>query len=213
MWARVGVTHKAKGNMRLRTKIAISILLCLSLVACVAGIVLRRSPTTAILQTNSLVILADRAGGLVVMAIDDSKPSQLYILRSPTQLLITTVSFTEYERDDESIDRQVKLFLSPMPTPPQWWRYVAPHFLETYGSVTGPLRVVFYISPWHIAVLSALLAAFIFWRGRRRPRPGKCSRCNYDLTGLSPAAACPECGRTLTAPSHPAATPSPLPHA
>lgn len=198
--------------MRIRTKIAISLLLCLAIAACAAAILLKRSPTAAVLQNNSLVILADRAGGLIVMAIDDSKPSQLYILRSPTQVLITTVSFTEYERDDESIDRQVELLLSPMPTPPQWWRYVAPHFLETYGSVTGPLRLAFYISPWHVAVLSALLAAFIFWRARCRSRVGACPHCSYSLAGLA-TSSCPECGGAISGPIYPAATPSPPPRA
>jgi hypothetical protein len=198
--------------MRTRTKIAISLLLCLAIAACAAAILLKRSPTAAVVQNNALVILADRAGGLIVMSIDDSKPSQLYILQSPTQLLITTVSYTEYERDDESVDRQVALLLSPMPTPPKWWRYVAPHFLATYGSVTGPLRFAFYISPWHVAVLSALLAAFIFWRARRRSRVGACPHCNYSLAGLA-ASSCPECGGATTAPSHPAATPSPPPPA
>lgn len=76
--------------------------------------VLKRSPIAAVVHGNSSVILADRAGGLIVTPIDDSKPSQLYILQSPTQLLITTVSFTEHELDDESVKRQVDLLLSPM---------------------------------------------------------------------------------------------------
>lgn len=76
--------------------------------------VLKRSPIAAVVHGNSSVILADRAGGLIVMSIDDSKPSQLYILQSPTQLLITTVPFIEYERDDESVKRQVDLLLSRM---------------------------------------------------------------------------------------------------
>jgi len=25
-------------------------------------------------------------------------------------------------------------------------------------------------------------------------RPGKCSRCAYDITGMTPGARCPECG-------------------
>jgi hypothetical protein len=202
----------SEGDMRTRTKIAISLLLCVAVAACAAAILLRRSPTAAVMQSNSFAILADRAGGLILISIDDSKPSQLYILQSPTQPLITTVSFPEYERADGSTYRRVKLYLSPVPSEPRWWRYVAPHFLATYGSSTGPMRFAFYISPLHVAALSTVFATFIFWRCRRRPRQGKCPRCNYDLTGLTPAAACPECGHVLTAASHFDAVASPPPH-
>ena len=40
------------------------------------------------------------------------------------------------------------------------------------------------------------LGAAIFLRTLTRPRrSGTCSRCDYDLSGLPPSAACPECGR------------------
>ncbi|HMN40147.1 MAG TPA: hypothetical protein PKE29_04830 [Phycisphaerales bacterium] len=47
-------------------------------------------------------------------------------------------------------------------------------------------------------VLPALSATVAAWRldtlVRRRARLNLCSKCNYDRTGLSSAAVCPECG-------------------
>ena len=48
------------------------------------------------------------------------------------------------------------------------------------------------------AAFAAPPALWIAGRHRRRPRPGRCRRCGYDLTG-NESGACPECGRA-TAP-------------
>lgn len=60
---------------------------------------------------------------------------------------------------------------------------------------------------------NSLLYAFLFWglvaaplklRAALRSRRGACPACNYPLTGLRAATACPECGTPLdTPPSHP----------
>jgi len=48
-------------------------------------------------------------------------------------------------------------------------------------------------------VLIAGLGVLWLWQGerrsRRRARAGACPSCGYDLAGLTPGSACPECGR------------------
>ncbi|UCE59550.1 MAG: hypothetical protein JSU63_19165 [Phycisphaerales bacterium] len=39
---------------------------------------------------------------------------------------------------------------------------------------------------------------FIWWRHTRRPPPGYCRKCSYDLTGNT-SGVCPECGTRITA--------------
>ncbi len=49
--------------------------------------------------------------------------------------------------------------------------------------------------PIWIPLLVALTASFFFWRACRKSSVGRCSKCDYDMTGLRPQAACPECGQ------------------
>ena len=41
-------------------------------------------------------------------------------------------------------------------------------------------------------------SAVWLWRLDRKPKPGHCPRCRYDLSATPPAAPCPECGRLAT---------------
>ncbi|MCC6358656.1 MAG: hypothetical protein IT450_07930 [Phycisphaerales bacterium] len=47
------------------------------------------------------------------------------------------------------------------------------------------------------------MAGLFWWLDRRRPRPGCCSACGYDLTG-NVSGTCPECGRAITSKPAPA---------
>jgi hypothetical protein len=84
----------------------------------------------------------------------------------------------------------------PPRPPPRHWR------LFGVDVVTGQFWFVFILPLWLLAV--AALPASVVWlvaRHRRIRRMAKdhCSRCGYDLRGLS-TARCPECGRERPGP-------------
>ena len=60
---------------------------------------------------------------------------------------------------------------------------------------SSPMLVV---SPWHMLGLAVALILTVTMRAldrrARRPPPGHCRRCGYDLTG-NVSGRCPECGR------------------
>ena len=60
-----------------------------------------------------------------------------------------------------------------------------------------PYEDVFvYVRLWLLLVLLALPTALLFWLDRRKPRPGFCATCGYDLTG-NVSGVCPECGEKM----------------
>jgi hypothetical protein len=72
-------------------------------------------------------------------------------------------------------------------------------------------RSVIYVPWWWIAAanLTFLFAVALRDHRRRRPRPGHCPACGYDLRA-SPDR-CPECGREVDASERRASSPSPQP--
>ena len=66
-----------------------------------------------------------------------------------------------------------------------------------FGGLRGPNGSLYNAAVPHAFVLSLLLvppAASLVASWRRRPRPGQCPSCAYDLTG-NVSGVCPECGR------------------
>lgn len=59
------------------------------------------------------------------------------------------------------------------------------------GSPYAPLATVLYM----------VMLVVVVWYAdniRRKPKPGICRRCGYDLRGNPAARTCPECGRQLS---------------
>lgn len=50
--------------------------------------------------------------------------------------------------------------------------------------------------PLWLPFLLVAIPTFILWRRDRRPPPGHCLRCRYDLTG-NVSGRCPECGEVV----------------
>ncbi|MFM9996191.1 MAG: hypothetical protein ACKVU4_10360 [Phycisphaerales bacterium] len=71
------------------------------------------------------------------------------------------------------------------------WDFIPPRPLPRFAidsrgfGLTLPL--------WLPLVLTAVPGVWL-WRLDRRASPGCCAACGYDLAGLTPGAACPECG-------------------
>lgn len=61
------------------------------------------------------------------------------------------------------------------------------YFNRGYSYVNIPL--------WPFALALILPGAYLLYRARP-VKPGQCSSCRYDRSGLSPVSPCPECGQT-----------------
>ena len=86
-----------------------------------------------------------------------------------------------------------------------WGAYVdpaGPWYVET--TLSEPLLPAWdsmlgawwaYAPLWPFVVLPGILAVWL-WRRDRRPGPGHCQRCGYNLTG-NVSGICPECGEAI----------------
>ena len=79
-----------------------------------------------------------------------------------------------------------------------WWWTPDPYaWLPSYQTIGNKPEVSRYlvIPFWIPLVLVALPTAYLFWP-IRKPKPGFCTNCRYDLRGLE-GGVCPECGEAL----------------
>jgi hypothetical protein len=73
------------------------------------------------------------------------------------------------------------------PAPARRWKWWGFSFRWQTGSCI--VRI-----PLWLPILLAAAATAWLWRLNRRPCPGQCPRCGYDLTAAVPGSPCPECG-------------------
>ena len=72
---------------------------------------------------------------------------------------------------------------------PSWW----PPFRLGWAPLNSPDLASGLVRQWFLSLCVVTPTAFLFYRDRRRPRPGHSQKCGYDLTG-NVSGKCPECG-------------------
>ena len=72
------------------------------------------------------------------------------------------------------------------------------YWIDEFPSESPGRECMVSIPMWLLFSIAAALAAWMFWRDRKRFGPGHCQRCDYDLTG-NVSGICPECGKRIQA--------------
>lgn len=91
------------------------------------------------------------------------------------------------------LNRGARIMLAPVR---EWVPSVssAVMWIGPLGTTPTTLNLDVTYIPYALIVAAAGVLALLAWRLlRRRPRPGCCRRCGYDLTG-NRSGVCPECG-------------------
>jgi hypothetical protein len=83
---------------------------------------------------------------------------------------------------------------------PSYLADFAPRFVA-YGGGRYSINL-----PLWLPFLALLIPTLLLWRRDRKPRPGFCRRCDYDLTGNA-SGRCPECGEPISGIAAPDGTP------
>lgn len=82
--------------------------------------------------------------------------------------------------------------LTGIPIVSNFFRMKAPSaWVPQVSFASGQREVI--VPFWTVGAI-ALIGGVFAWRRSRRPGPGLCAKCRYDLAGLSAGAKCPECG-------------------
>jgi hypothetical protein len=79
-----------------------------------------------------------------------------------------------------------------------WWHWSAAHSTSAMRGTRRHRSYRVECPLWVPVLVTAIPTGLLWWRDRR-PAPGRCPACGYDLAGLPAPAACPECGGMLEA--------------
>ena len=100
--------------------------------------------------------------------------------------------------DVRRVDAPHRLSFDRLPAVEWPWRQRFGLDLPDTGSLT-PVGGRFVYSPlWPFLCLLGVPTVVLFWRDRR-PKPGHCRKCGYNLTG-NVSGVCSECGEATTRP-------------
>jgi hypothetical protein len=80
-----------------------------------------------------------------------------------------------------------------------FWSFSRGHYIEQAAGAAVDVHWS-RVPLWAILLPVAGTSAFLWWLDRK-PEPGRCPRCGYDISATPPSAPCPECGRGRQSPN------------
>ena len=91
----------------------------------------------------------------------------------------------------------IRVHLGSLPFPSILWLPNYEHVAKTGPPVPGPAISIYSLRlPLWIPFLAFGIPSYILWRRNRKPAPGHCRTCGYDLTG-NISGKCSECGKAI----------------